>query len=114
MRRPLLFPRQGRPGVRRPLLVAAAVTAAATVAAPAAQANHHACPVLRVKDGDTLSWSRNNCLNQHALYPIGGPKSPLPSGAAIPIADIPGDVMLVTPSSHTSAPKGTCSPRWTR
>ena len=110
MRRPLLFPRQGRPGVRRPLLVAAAVTAAAAVAAPAAQANHHACPVLRVKDGDTLSWSRNNCLNQHALYPIGGPKSPLPSGAAIPIADIPGDVMLVTPELPNLGAQGDLFP----
>ena len=110
MRRPLLFPRQGRPGVRRPLLVAAAVTAAAAVAAPGARANHHACPVLRVKDGDTLSWSRNNCLNQHALYPIGGPKSPLPSGAAIPIADIPGDAMLVTPELPNLGAQGDLFP----
>jgi hypothetical protein len=30
-------------------------------------------------------------------HPIGGPKSPVPSGASIPIPDLPGNVLIVTP-----------------
>jgi hypothetical protein len=51
----------------------------------AAQANHHACPQVTIApNGDgtsTINVARKNCAPTYVPYPIGGPKSPLISGA---------------------------------
>src|SRR5262245_29453684 len=64
---------------------AAAVVLGVLAAAGPAQANHHACPVVSTQpNGDgttTVNVARKNCAPTYVPYPIGGPKSPLISGA---------------------------------
>jgi hypothetical protein len=63
----------------------ALVAGALFLAPEAAQANHHACPqVTTIPNGDgttTINVARKNCAPTYVPYPIGGPKSPLISGA---------------------------------
>src|ERR1700754_5079758 len=78
-----------------------ALVAGALLLAPgSAQANHHACPqVTIIPNGDgtsTINVARKNCAPTYVPYPIGGPKSPLITGAnqTVPIY-LPG---LQTPT----------------
>jgi hypothetical protein len=73
-----------------PLVIAPAIAAVALLPA-AASANHHACPVVTTTPNangtTTVNVARKNCAPTYVPYPIGGPKSPLVSGAnqTIPI-----------------------------
>jgi len=63
-----------------------ALVAGTLLLAPgSAQANHHACPqVTTIPNSDgttTINVARKNCAPTYVPYPIGGPKSPLVSGA---------------------------------
>ena len=70
--------------MKRRALAAASITAALAFAAPAS-ANHHACPQVTTTphaDGTTtVNVARTNCAPTYVPYPVGGPKSPLISGA---------------------------------
>ncbi len=61
------------------------ITGALLCAPGAAHANHHACPqVTTIPNPDgttTINVARKNCAPTYVPYPIGGPKSPLVSGA---------------------------------
>lgn len=71
--------------MKRSALAAAAVTVGLLAVADPAQANHHACPVIStIPNGNgttTVNVARKNCAPTYVPYPIGGPKSPLISGA---------------------------------
>jgi hypothetical protein len=71
--------------MKRFALAATAVSIGVLVAAVPAHANHHACPVVSTipnSDGTTtVNVARKNCAPTYVPYPIGGPKSPLISGA---------------------------------
>lgn len=75
----------------RYMLVLAAAIAAAALVPATASANHHACPQITTTpnaDGTTtINVARKNCAPTYVPYPIGGPKSPVISGAnqTIPI-----------------------------
>ena len=67
-------------------LAGSALVAGALLLVPAtARANHHACPqVTTIPNPDgttTINVARKNCAPTYVPYPIGGPKSPLVSGA---------------------------------
>ena len=70
--------------------VAPAILAGTVLLAPApARANHHACPqVTTIPHADgttTINVARKNCAPTYVPYPIGGPKSPLISGANLTV-----------------------------
>jgi hypothetical protein len=71
--------------MKRFALAAAAASVGVLAAAVPAHANHHACPVVStIPNGDgttTVNVARKNCAPTYVPYPIGGPKSPLISGA---------------------------------
>jgi hypothetical protein len=82
--------------MRRRLVVPAIAAAAAFAAVPSvAQANHHACPQIttipNANGTTTINVARKNCAPTYVPYPIGGPKSPVVTGAnqTIPI-HLPG------------------------
>jgi hypothetical protein len=73
----------------------------------AAQANHHACPQVTITpnaDGtSTINVARKNCAPTYVPYPIGGPKSPLISGAnqTVPLNDAGPDLSCLRPNRGT-------------
>jgi hypothetical protein len=66
-------------------VVAPALIAGSLLVPAAAQANHHACPQIttipNANGTTTINVARKNCAPTYVPYPLGGPKSPLISGA---------------------------------
>src|ERR1700761_2342152 len=81
--------------MRRIAVLAAALVALAVLPGKAL-ANHHACPQITIVPsaaGDVVNVARKDCSPAYAVYPVGGPKSPLPPGARFTLPGIiPGCV----------------------
>lgn len=67
--------------MRLTLSLMATLVAAVIVVPSTALANHHACPQVTTTTAGGVDVARKDCSPVYVPYPIGGPKSPLPSGA---------------------------------
>lgn len=67
--------------MRLTLALAAALVAAVCALPSSALANHHACPQVTTTAVGGVDVARKDCTPFYVPYPVGGPKSPLPSGA---------------------------------
>ena len=65
----------------RKIVVSAIIATACLIGPAAASANHHACPQVTTSSGGNAEVARKDCSPVYVPYPVGGPKSPLPSGA---------------------------------
>lgn len=94
--------------MRRILIVTVALAAAVIAAPSTALANHHACPQLTSTSAGGVDVSRKSCSPVYVPYPVGGPKSPLPSGAnlgsGLPLPAIRTPYPDLAPGEGTNPP----------
>jgi hypothetical protein len=94
--------------MRLTLSVFAAMAIAVVVAPGTALANHHACPQVTTATTGGADVSRKDCSPVYVPYPVGGPKSPLPSGAyqstGLPLPAVQTPYPDLSPSDDNNPP----------